>query len=59
MSMLREATMEATTPTDTAQTKQPKRKTPLAEKATEKAPEKPTIDLRDPCLLYTSPSPRD
>ena len=42
--------MEATTPTDTAQTKQPKRKTPLAEKATEKAPEKPTIDLRDPSL---------
>ena len=38
--------MEATTPTDTAQPKQPKRKPPPVEKA----PEKPTIDLRDPSL---------
>jgi len=46
--------MDATTPTDTAQTKQPKRKTPPPEKVTEKPvekpAEKPAIDLRDPSL---------
>ena len=42
--------MEATTPTDTAQTKQSKRKTPGPEKVAEKAADKPTIDLRDPSL---------
>ena len=39
--------MDATTPTDTAQNKPSKRKTPPQEKLMEKPP---TIDLRDPSL---------